>query len=156
MQSYVTTVLTFAAITFLASLLFPSGNERTKKAFSLALSLLFLVILLRPLSALSDFSFSLEELKAGDLSDVIEEAEGETLREVALAVGAGIACDLEARFSLARGSVVATPTLAVVENELCITSLTLSLRSAAIDGIAIRDFARKNYTENCEVITDAR
>jgi hypothetical protein len=156
MEQYVTAVLAFAAISFLCSLLFPSESVKTKKAFTFALALLFLTVLLRPLSSISEFSFSLEELKTGDLSDIIEDAEGETMQEIAKAVAAGIEADLESRFSLPRGAIVAAPVLAVEEKELRITSLTITLFSPSADGIAIRDYARKNYTPNCEVKTNAK
>lgn len=151
MEKYITAVLSFAAISFLASLLFPSENVKTKKTFTFALALLFLCVLLRPLSAFSELSFSLEEWKTGDLSDIIEDAEGETLREVEKAVAAGIEADLASRFSLRAESVSVTLTLAVEEKELRITSLLITLASPTVDGIAVRDYARKNYEENCEV-----
>ena len=156
MQQYALTILSFAAIAFLANLLFPSENEKLKKPFTLALALLFFVVLLRPLATLADFSLSQEDFKTGDLSSIIEEAEGETMEKIEGAVGKGIASDSESRFSLPPGSVSASPTLVLTENELTVTRLTVAVAYAGVDGIAIRDYVRKNYTENCEVTTGGR
>jgi hypothetical protein len=156
MGEYTRAVLALAAISLVAVLLFPAQNEKSKRAFALALSLIALVILARPLATLSEYSFAMPELESGEIADLIENAEGETYLAVAEAVGEGIALDIASRFALPREALSVVCTLALTEGELTVAQMTVTLARGALhaDHIAIRDYARKTYTQNCEVTTD--
>lgn len=153
MQDYITSILALAALSFLCSLLFPTGEGKSKKTFEFVLALIFLTVLVRPLSLLSDFSPSLDGLGGVDIRDIIEEAEGETMTALEAAVGEGIAADIASRFSLPPAAVSAKATLTVTDGELIVTSLSLSFGAGTMhaDHMAVRDYARKTYTQNCEV-----
>lgn len=153
MQDYTTAILALAAVSFLCSLLFPTGEGKNKKIFEFVLALISLTVLVRPLSSLSDFSFSFDGLVDTDIRDIISDAEGETMAALEEAVGEGIATDIASRFSLPPTAVSARATLAVTDGELTVRALSLSFGAGALhaDHMAVRDYARKTYTQNCEV-----
>lgn len=156
MQEYIRAILALASVSLLATLLFPDGAQKNKRAFELALSVIALSIIARPLTTLSEFSFSVKAPEIGDVSDIIADAEGATLAAVGEAVGEGIALDIVSRFALPEGSVRARVSLDVTDGEMTVAALSLTLSREALyaDHIAIRDYARKTYIQNCEVKTD--
>ena len=156
MQEYIRAILALGAVSLVCALLFPGGAQKNKSAFELALAIIALSILARPLATVREFSFSFEMPDMGGIGEIIEGAEGETMAAVAEAVGEGIAADITDRFSLPKESVRAEVTLSVADGEMTVDALVISLGRGAIhaDHIAIRDYARRTYTQNCEVKTD--
>ncbi len=157
MQEYISATLALAAVSLLSLLLFPDGQEKTKKSFELALAILALAILARPLTELRLPSFGTGEPEIPALEDMIEDAEAATLSEIEAAVARGIEADITTRFSLREDTLRAAVTLTLADGELTVSRLSLSLDATAafVDPIKIRDYARKTYTENCEVTTNA-
>lgn len=155
MQEYIRAILALGAVSLPVSLLFPDGGKN-KRAFTLALSVIALAVMARPLSVLSELSFSLALPERGEIGEIIADAEGNTLAAVEEAVGRGIALDIESRFALPAGSVEARASLDVTVEEMTVRELLLTLGREAVyaDHMAIREYARKNYTQNCEVRVD--
>ena len=158
MQQYISAALALAAVSLLSLLLFPSGEGKSKKSFELALSILALAILARPLAALRLPTLPSPEYRPPALDELLSDAEAATLAELERAVAEGVAADITAKFSLPTGALRAKVTLSLGDAELTITRLSLSLSPTAafVDPITLRDYARRTYTENCEVTTDAR
>ena len=75
MAEYTRAVLALAAVSLVCVLLFPDGAKKNKRAFELALAILSLAILSRPLSALRDFPFSFESPVYGGLDGIMEDSE---------------------------------------------------------------------------------
>lgn len=157
MQEYVSATLALAAVSLLSLLLFPDAQEKTKKTFELALAILALAILARPLAELRLPTLSSEAWQTPALEELIGDAQSATLAELEAAVAEGVEADICAKFSLPEGAVRATLSLSLDAGELKIQALSLALApSAALaDPVRIRDYAKKTYTENCEVTSHA-
>lgn len=159
MGAYFSTLLLAGAVTALASLLLPPGNERLTHTVELGLSLAVLLVLLRPLSALPDAIGDLSDLLTppdlsyGERYDELPEATKET---VARGIAEGIESDIAARYSIPLSCVSAMPRLAYADGELTIAALDLTFSGvgATLDLLTVRDYAERAYQTDCEVRID--
>lgn len=153
MQEIAKSLLLVSAISALAALLLPEKNPKLRRAGELAIALFVLCALTSPLATLRDMKFDLDSLRyptadlpTGDYTDA-------TWAELERAVGEGIAQDLASRYGVRAEEIRAEPVLTLEDGELSVRSLTLSFfrTACALDLVAVREYAQKTYTENCEV-----
>ncbi len=153
MQDYVYSLLLVAVIGLLCELLMPTRSEGVRRAVSFGIALFSLLILARPLTGLSELSFQITE-ELPSFSERFEGSFAETEALMAEAVGEGIAEDLAAHFGLSAAEITAKVTLSLEGDDLCVSSLSLSLTGGAqyADHIAVAAYAKAAYQITGEVL----
>lgn len=156
MKEYMQTLLLAGGISALAALLLPEKNERLRRAVEFGIALFVLVVLCRPLSAVGDLSNLLGDWQYPETDLTAPGYTDETWDKMEEAVAAGIAADIADRYDLRVADVRATVTLQLEGKELTVSSLTLTFSGGAraADLVAVRAYAQKIYTPQCEVKTD--
>ncbi len=157
MQEYIKTLLLAGGISALASLLMPEKNDRLRRAIEFGLALFLLVVICRPLATVGDWSQLLGEWQYPSTDGITAPGyTDETWAKMEESVASGVVMDIADRYRLSPREVQATLSLQLEGDELSISSLTLHFSGAArtADLYAIRAYAQKTYTPNCEVKID--
>ncbi|MBQ8173829.1 MAG: hypothetical protein IJ009_00330 [Clostridia bacterium] len=158
MQEFVKTLLLVSAICALATVLLPEKNKKLRRAGEFAIALFVLAAIANPIAALREWQFDLDSLHYPEADLPADDYTGDTWSELERAVGEGIARDLATRYGVREADISAAPTLTLENNELTISSLTLTFSgtAAALDLVAVRSYAQDTYSTACEVKANGR
>ena len=156
MKEYIQTILLAGGISALVALLLPEKNERLCRAVEFGIALFVLVVLCRPLAAIGDLSGLFGDWQYPESDLTAPGYTDETWDKMEGAVAAGNAADIADRYALRAADVQACVTLRLEGQELTVSSLSLTFSGAAraADLVAVRAYAQKTYTPECEVKID--
>lgn len=156
MNQYIETLLLTGAISAVATLLLPEKNERLRRVVEFGIALFVLVVLCRPLAAATDLGSLLGDIQLPNADITAPGYADETWEKMEESVARGIAADIADRYDLPSGDVQAAVTLHLADNELTVSTLTLTFSGGArmADLVAVRTYAQKTYTPQCEVTID--